>query len=353
MKIVAGTLYFISEVDVLTGQEYDYYKIGLVKDSRQGDSFDRAGEHQTGNPRRLEVRYTVETPAINDLETVMHDLYATERIFGEWFVLPGNSVKKVVAKAEGLAAQQRSLVKSATVADKYANVASNDKIIAATPAAKSLYLELQQAKLEQKEIKTVFALEKTFFQGLTGAKFDATLFFTTTSKMQTKLLEDALAAKYPKIYQEFVREATTMTPSFTSTTAKELALTLPKKLATTIAEQVARLEKAGKRPSLETAQEIHFNHLVLLSSLGDASWREDSAETQLKSVIKANGGIESVAKWSRTPKTSEKFVAKDFKQAYPDLAEEFTTRVPSSSSAIVDMRSYALTKTELITTPRH
>lgn len=342
MKLVAGTLYFISEVDVLTGQKFDYFKIGLVKDSRQGDSFDRAGEHQTGNPRRLEVRYTVESPAINDLETLMHDLYATERIFGEWFILPRNSVKKVVAKAEELASQQRSLVKSATVAAKYGDVASNDKIIAATPEAKSLYLDLQQAKLEQKEIKTVFGLEKAFFEGLTGAKFDTTLFFTTTSKMQTKLLEDELAAKYPKIYREFVREATTMTPSFTSTAARELALTLPKKLATAIAEQVARLEKADKRPSLETAQEIHFNHLALLSSFGDASWREDSAGTQLKSMIKANGGIESVAKWSRTPKTTEKFVARDFKQAYPDLAEEFTTRTPSLSSAIVDMRSYAI-----------
>jgi|GEM_PF-2354526 len=342
MKLVAGTLYFISEVDVLTGQKFDYYKIGLVKDSRQGDSFDRAGEHQTGNPRRLEVRYTVNTPAINDLETLMHDLYATERIFGEWFVLPGNSVKKAVAKAEELAAQQRSLVKPATAAAKYANVASNDKIIAATPEAKSLYLELQQAKLEQKEIKTVFAREKAFFEGLTGVKFDTTLFFTTTSKMQTKLLEDELAVKYPKIYQEFVREVTTMTPSFTSTAARELALTLPKKLATAIAEQVTRLEKAGMRPSLETAQEIHLNHVTLLSSLADASWREDSAGTKLKSMIKANGGIESVAKWSRTPKTTEKFVAKDFKQAYPDLAEEFTVRTPSSSSAIVDMRSYAI-----------
>ena len=196
MKLVAGTLYFISELDVLTGQTFDYYKIGLVKDSRQGDSLDRAGEHQTGNPRRLAVRHTVKTPAINDLETLMHDLYATERIFGEWFVLPGNSVKKAVAKAEELAAQQRSLVKLATAEAKYTDVASNDKIIAATPAAKSLYLELQQAKFEQKKIKSVFALEKAFFEGLAGAKFDTTLFFTTTSKMQTKLLEDELAAKY-------------------------------------------------------------------------------------------------------------------------------------------------------------
>ena len=40
MKLVAGTLYFISEVDVLTGQKFDFYKIGLVKESRQGDSLD-------------------------------------------------------------------------------------------------------------------------------------------------------------------------------------------------------------------------------------------------------------------------------------------------------------------------
>ena len=342
MKLVAGTLYFISEVDVLTGQTFDYYKIGLVKDSRQGDSFDRAGEHQTGNPRRLEVRYTVETPAINDLETMMHDLYATERIFGEWFVLPGNSIKKVVARAKELAAQQHSLVRSASAAAKYADVASNDKVITATPAAKSLYLELQQAKLEQKEIRRVFDLERMFFEGLTGAKFDTTLFFTITSKMQSKLLEDELAAKYPKIYQEFVKEATTMTPIFTSPATNEHALTLPKKLATAITTQLARLEKASKRPSFETAQEIHFNHLALLSSFADASWREDSAGTQLKASIKENGGIQAVAKWSRTPKTTAKFISKDFKHAYPDLAEEFTVKTPSTSSAIIDMRSYAI-----------
>ena len=131
-----------------------------------------------------------------------------------------------------------------------------------------------------------------------------------------------------------------MTPSFTSTTTKERAFTFPKKLATAIAEQDARLKRAGNRPSLETSQEIHFNHLGLLSSLGDASWREDAAGTRLKSMNKAHAGIGSVAKWSRTPKTTEKFVTKDLEQAYPELADDFTTRTHSSSSAIIDMRSY-------------
>jgi hypothetical protein len=342
MKLVPGTLYFIAEVDVLTGEKFDYYKIGLVKDSRQGNSFDRAGEHQTGNPRRLEVRYTVESPAINDLETSMHDIYATERIFGEWFVLPKSSVKSVVAKAHELAEEQRGVMLSARAAEKYSQVASTNRTLSATATASHLYLRLQQAKLELKEIKKVFDVEKAFFTNLGSAKFDSSLFFTTTAKMQTKFDEDKLAEDHPKVYKKFIETITTVTSSFTSPATKELELTLPSDLASVIESQLRRIAKAGKRPSESTTREIHFNHLVLLSLHGQAEWRSDLAITQIKGLMKDAGAIDSVAKWSRTPKENTKFLLKEFRESYPELAEELTIRSTSNSSAISDMRSYPM-----------
>lgn len=340
MKLVPGTLYFISEVDVLTGQNYDYYKIGLVKESRQGDSFDRAGEHQTGNPRQLVVRHTVESPAINHLETLMHDLYATERIQGEWFVLPGNSVKKVLRNAQELVGEQSDLLNAATAADQFAETASNDEILPATTEASALFLSLQQAKFEQKEIKKVMATGKAFLLGLSESKFDTTSYFTTTRKTLPKLQEDELLLKYPDIYNQFVRETMVVSGSFTSSTPRDLALTLPKKLKVSLAEQSARIENAGKRPSEATVQEIHFHHLEFLGFSGSCTWREDQSSTHLKSLIKAASGIAGIATWNRKAKTTPKFVGAEFKKLYPDLAQELTIINETSSSAVVPMRRY-------------
>jgi len=340
VKLVPGTLYFISEIDVLTGEKFDYYKIGLVKDSRQGDSLDRAGEHQTGNPRRLVVRHTVESPAINDLETIMHDLYATERVFGEWFVLSGSAVKRAVAKAEALAQEQRDSSSDAELAAEFTEIPSNEILIPAAATSLALYKDVQVAKFEQKEIKAIFAAEREFFANLSASKFDPTLFFQTTPKTSSKLEEDKLLAAHPDIYNRFVQEVTTISASFTVSPPHGITLKLPKKLEQALTDQKDRLATAGKRPTEDAVREIHMQHLTLLGAFGDAEWREDMAGTQLRALIQGNLGIEGVARWSRVSKTSEKFIAKDFKKEYPELTEEFTVRTTSTSSAIADMRSY-------------
>jgi len=340
MKLVPGTLYFISEVDVLTGQKFDYYKIGLVKDSRQGDAFDRAGEHQTGNPRRLEVRHTVESPAINDLETLMHDLYATERVFGEWFVLPGNHLKKAISRAQKIVEQQEELLEAASNVVQYAKVASTETVLPATQETSALFLDLHQARFEQKEIKKVLAAEKEFFANLSGSKFNTSSYFTTTPKVLTQFKEDEFALKYPDIYEEFVEVTTEVSGNFLPSKPVGLALTLPKRIIRSLAEQSLRLEKAGNRPRETTVQEIHFHHLEILGLAGACRWRDDQYSTHLKSLIEGDSGIEGIATWNRKAKTTSKFATAEFRKAYPDLAAEFTTKTETTSSATVDMRSY-------------
>lgn len=340
MKLVPGTLYFISEVDVLTGEEFDYYKIGLVKESRQGNEFNRAGEHQTGNPRRLEVRHTVESPAINDLETHLHDIYATERIHGEWFLLPGNLVKNALTTAQELALEQIALKDATATADEFSEVMSSDEMLSATPEAAALFSTLQQAKLEIKAINGVLGDAKKFLLGLPESSFDISPFVTTTRKVVPKLQEKELLAKYPDIYNQFLTEKTSISPSFKPVRLRDLDLSLPKKLEVELIHQAARLASAGKMPSEATVQEIHFHHLELLKYLAFSNWREDQCSTHLKSLIKAKLGIEGIATWSRKEKTTPNFLVAEFKRAHPELAEEFTVVSKPSSSAVVDMRRY-------------
>jgi hypothetical protein len=341
MKLVRGTLYFISEVDVLSGQTFDYYKIGLVKESRQGDSLDRAGEHQTGNPRRLIVRSEIETPAINDLETMMHDLYATERIFGEWFVLPGASFKKTVAKAQAVADEQAALEPMAVVAAEVAALSSNDTLLPATPEMLSWYHAAYQAKHELRVIKDCFDAERQLFESLTKPQFDTSRFFTITPKSKSSFDEDRLAAERPDLYRQFVEAETKLSTSFTLTADRTATYVGPKKLAKAVDEQNSRLSTAAKRPTEAALQEIHIHHLELLANSAAAKWREDVAQTQLRASIGNNAGIESVAKWTRKIKTTEKFNQIAFKQQYPELTAEYTTTSCIDSFAIVDMRSYS------------
>jgi hypothetical protein len=344
MKIVPGTLYFISEVDVLTGQTFDYYKIGLVKDSRQGDSFDRAGEHQTGNPRRLTVKHTVETPAINDLETLMHDLYATSRIFGEWFVLPGETITEAVQRAQALANEQQDLVEATTRVGEFAVCTSDGEVVPATPEATALAFELHQARFEQKEIKKVHDVVKGFLEGLTSSTFDATLFLTWTTRRTPKFDEAALKAAHPELYQHYVSEETKLSGTFTPATPRDLNLSLPDPLRESLDLQRIRVDTAGQHPSEEQVREIHFHYLQHLALLGDAGWREDRAATTIKTLIGDHLGIDQVAKWTRSMKTAEKFDAGTFKQEHPDVAAAFTTVTENRVPSVADMRSYAIAR---------
>ena len=106
MNLSAGDLYFIGERDLLTGLETTYFKIGRVKESRDGDAESRLGEHQTGNPRALSLLKVVKAPAISDLEAMVHNQFATARVRGEWFELTADQLDAAIKVAEQRAQEQ-------------------------------------------------------------------------------------------------------------------------------------------------------------------------------------------------------------------------------------------------------
>jgi hypothetical protein len=105
IKLTPGNLYFIRDIDYLTGDIGKYVKIGIVTNERTTE--ERIKNHQTGNPRGIyPVAEVTDVPFVERLETHLHYENNEQWITGEWFLMNDTEVKSVVARAEYLKSQQ-------------------------------------------------------------------------------------------------------------------------------------------------------------------------------------------------------------------------------------------------------
>lgn len=100
----AGTLYFMREYDRFDQSTFPFVKIGIVKG--EADVSRRKKEHQTGNPRQIQSQKDIPSPAVQMLETFMHNYFATQRIEGEWF--RDAQLDEMIRKAEEMALELES-----------------------------------------------------------------------------------------------------------------------------------------------------------------------------------------------------------------------------------------------------
>ena len=78
----AGDIYLIRDLDLRTGVEIDYLKIGLTKPN---DTDARIAKHQTGNPRLITKKWSGVVPNKSAIETHLHHYFSSDRLRGEWF----------------------------------------------------------------------------------------------------------------------------------------------------------------------------------------------------------------------------------------------------------------------------
>ena len=101
IETTKGEIYFIREIEeqTLDSKKYSAYtKIGLIKFTKDEDRFSehRLGEHQTGNPRLLEITARVETDCVSVVETYVHRQFGKMRRLGEWFQLSDDQFASAV-----------------------------------------------------------------------------------------------------------------------------------------------------------------------------------------------------------------------------------------------------------------
>ena len=128
IKLTPGEIYFIREKDILTNEKTSYVKVGLVKEKIDRDSENRLAEHQTGNPRELSVFKVIETPAVSEIEKMLHGIFATNRVNGEWFNFTDDQLSQCIEEAEALVKEAESNLEFFSEQDKLSKVLSSGEV---------------------------------------------------------------------------------------------------------------------------------------------------------------------------------------------------------------------------------
>lgn len=336
-----GTLYFISESDLLTGKGTGYFKIGLVNDSRLGGSTERAGEHQTGNPRKLDVYAEVTSAAIRELETLMHSLWAPSRILGEWFTFTPRELSKAVLTAEDYATQQSAIEGDMEKSKKNAAMLSNGKSRKPTTEEIEILREYKQAVFELAAIKKVFDAEATLFRRLLDEAPDIAGTYAWRAPDGSEKFDAVRFKKvHPDLYEHYSESVTRPVGRVSITKPKSGEGSLPRPLVKLLSEQESALATVGRKPGDSLLREIHLRHLAIRSLYGDSSWREGVAAVQIKAACGKYDSIDGVIKWARGMSETSSFSSTLLKKENPALYQRFCTKKVSPKFEIKNLRAY-------------
>ena len=131
--ITPGEIYFLREIDVLSGEKSPYVKIGLVELSRESSK--RKKEHQTGNPRDLVLVSHFKTECVRAVEKYLHWHYIEYGVRGEWFKFSDETLGGVIKYAEGLRDMFADQIASLRDGFAFQSVVSDGRIKPATDEA--------------------------------------------------------------------------------------------------------------------------------------------------------------------------------------------------------------------------
>jgi len=140
-----GEIYFIRERDRKSGNHSPYVKIRMVSDTERG-SFKRLEEHQTGNPRDLELIHVTPTPAPFRVESSLHQRFGPRRIRSEWFELNDDELNEAITLSESLQNEMLGHLPIIAEAKELAGSVSDGSVRADSPEAAEWHSKLIAAK---------------------------------------------------------------------------------------------------------------------------------------------------------------------------------------------------------------
>jgi hypothetical protein len=326
---VPGTLYIMQETDYLTGEKFDYYKIGIVRGEK--DVAAREKEHSTGNPRRIASVKDILSPAVQKLETRLHNEYARQRVSsGEWFHLPGDLVLEVIALAEALNAELGAEIDVLKASKLVEGPGSNPALTLSgdiLSISERLAEVLGQSAVVTSYKKTVDSKLKELAQGKDEWKH---LFEVRYYKERNAFSATELKKKYKALYEEYQRIVkVTVNPKFVvepksydeSSLLSELGLVVPEKLG-------------------EDIIGLHQANLAHWSVDAQLKWEQEILEAQLLTAAADAEGIEGVLQWNI--RESKNFDKESFIVDHPEeYFDSFKLTVASTTWRIAEWASYA------------
>ena len=302
-----GSLYFLRDIDYLSGKKGAYVKIGIVRKDKSTEA--RIKEHQTGNPRGIVDEYTLaDVPFVEALETHLHYHFNEKWIAGEWFHMNEIFVKEVVVKeAKRLRKEQLKFEDQIYAAEALSTQVSNGKKRKATAAELKLKAKYSKIKLEADIADAYLKIARsTLLQTIGNTGFIEGVFHLTKSKDSLKFDASAFKKENETLYNSYCEEKEGgFLKTFKVLGTKKLkeenhvlydeSRNLPKD-----DYSIADLDKTKKR-----SKKIEQAHWVFLQAQRERKildWELTKLEAQLKYTISDYNEIEEVCTWERRQK---------------------------------------------------
>jgi len=336
VKLTAGEIYFIREKDILTDEKTSYVKVGLVKENEGRNSEDRLSEHQTGNPRELSVVKEIETPAVSEIEKMLHGLFATNRVSGEWFHFTDDQLNQCIEVAEELAKEAESNTEFFSKQDELKNVLSAGEVKQPTDEITKFHHEYLWAEVEKKSCKPITEevkaiLSEAVAQGEEGADELAKIQKTHRHPFSEEDFQNA----HPGLYKKYLVLEEKIGGSFRWTrpkdSEKELSVINPE-LNTLIGEISATITAVRNRAG--SIEILHRQRVQLIGYETRAEWQMKIAKANVAVFCGESPEVEGICKWSRKVELKENFDKNKFKEENPEIYEEFISEKTVSSTRV-------------------
>ena len=336
IKLTPGEIYFIREKDILTNEQTSYVKIGLVKEKVDRDSENRLAEHQTGNPRELSVFKVIETPAVSEIETMLHGIFAINRGIGEWFNFNDDQLSRCIEEAEALAKEAESNSEFFTQEEKLGKVLSSGKVKQPTDEIAKFYHEYLCAEIEKKSCKPIIEdIQEILGEANAQGEEGADELVTVQETRRQTFSEDDFQKAHPGLYKQYLKLEEKITSSFRWVRPKDpvedLSVINPE-MDSLIEEIYATIAAIRiHEGSIETLQQLRVQ---LIGYETRANWRMKIAKANVAVFCGRSPEVEGICKWPRKSKVKETFDKNKFKEENPAIYEEFTSTIIGSRTRV-------------------
>lgn len=321
MNIESGEIYFVREVDPRTKQFTRFVKIGLVHESQERDSLTRLKDHQTGNPRSLELPQGnyFKVPAVTAVEAMMHKFYAQLRVSGEWFEFGDElAVEQAKTKARLLGDEVASFIPVFEAAEKLANTPSNGKTLEPSPKALDIWSKLCVTHAKLIALKKIDKGLETRFKDADAAGVELGELVTKGTKKEPKKFPwETLKESHPEIYKRYHKSIRKIEGSFRPKYSK---VTL--ELGETFTQLESRLSKIISSTPDQNLAALNMPKLELVYEISLLDWEETLLKAELMLECGKNDALSKVCEWKRTRVTVDKYDLKGLKKKVPEIYEE-------------------------------
>ena len=341
-KLTPGTLNIDRDQDVLSGDWGPYVKIGIVRNDKEASI--RNKEHQTGNPRRIHVIFSAESPMVEHLETYLHHIFASRRVLGEWFLLDDNAVQtQVISIAETLIEEQRTSLEAFTKKASNKSIASSGISREPTDSELALHQQAVDAKhaLEILQARQDIIRSKLIHLAKGAGGISGVLDFQT--KISRPSLQKArLRTDHPELYSKYETLVLSEPKGSFSVKGTSSLKKLDKDLYNQkkLMADSAAIDNSGvTNPEIErnsTITDLHLAYLENLKAIASADWLYESLKAGLASILHNDDEIKGVVSWKRLAKEEPKFDADSFAKDHSDIYAKYLSSEKVTIASIVN-----------------